>query len=362
MIKVLHIAAIENNPFNGVCVAAPQHALAQQEFAAVGFINIKNIAVEALAGNSVKQIPFTKPFEIRALPEPFNKPDVVIFHECYRPDYLQIARNLRKYDIPYIVMPHGELGKEAQSKKYLKKKAANILLFNRFTNQALAVQCLSQRELQETNFGKKKILITNGVFIPDTRKTSFHDDRVELIYIGRLDAFHKGLDLMVDAVAKVQEVLRQEKVHIDIYGPDRLGRYEHMESLIDKAGVKDVVHMHHEVAGAEKEKLLLEADAFIQTSRFEGMPLGILEALSYGIPCLVTEGTNLSEKVSVYSAGWSAKTDAEDISRAIVRAIKDRQHYPEYGENGRKFVEKEFSWHTIARNAIDTYENLIASK
>ncbi len=356
---ILHIAAIENNPFNGVCVAVPQHVISQKEYAEVGFININKTGIDVLKDYPGTQMDLIEPFDIKKLQAPFNEPNIVVFHECYRPMYLKIAKNLLKNKIPYVVFPHGELGSEAQRKKHIKKILANFLLFNKFTNRASAIICLSKNELESTNFGKRKILITNGVKIPKKKKDCFNNSEIKFIYIGRLDAFHKGLDLMIDAVSLVKGKMIEKNASVDIYGPDLNGRYEHVMSLIKEAGVEQIVNLNHEVSGNLKEQLLLNSDIFIQTSRFEGMPLGILEALSYGLPCLVTEGTNLGEEVLSYNAGWNGGNDSEGIAKAIEKALDEKKLYPSYGNNGRDFVERTFSWPIIGRTAINEYKKIL---
>ena len=114
------------------------------------------------------QMSFVKPFDIKQLPKPFDNPDIVVFHECYRPEYLKIAKNLRKNKIPYVDMPHGELRVEAQKKKHFKKVMANLLLFNDFANHAAAIQCLSNAEMEATHFGRKKFIGSNGISMPLT--------------------------------------------------------------------------------------------------------------------------------------------------------------------------------------------------
>lgn len=90
-------------------------------------------------------------------------------------------------------MPHGELTVMAQRKKWLKKKVANILLFNRFIKSAKALQVLSENELGNTRFKVKKIIGTNGIDVPCNSKQVFSYGAPRFIYIGRLGAQNKRI-------------------------------------------------------------------------------------------------------------------------------------------------------------------------
>ncbi len=357
MMVILHIASIDNSKTSGVCVAVLKHVEAQGRLAETAIINVNGILLSEVK----RQLPYTKAFDIHKLPFPFNRPDLVVFHECYRPEYLGISKDLRKNNIPYVIVPHGELREEAQRKKHLKKMLANFLLFNCFINHAAALQCLSENEIKSTHFGNHIFLGTNGTEIPNTAKDSFHEEGAVFIYIGRYEWQVKGLDLLFDAIKKEAAFLRGNHCRFLLYGPDIYGRFATVSSMVREREICDLVSLQYEIVGTEKQDALLDADIFIQTSRHEGMPIGILEAMSYGLPCLVTEGTSLGAEIANDRAGWVARTDADSIAACIVKAIEDRKQWKILGCNGRNAVKEHFSWQMIAEKALMSYKEILFS-
>lgn len=350
--KIIHIAHIKNDPCSGVDVVVPEHVTAQGRFAGTALLNITNEKIPGVR----RQYAYKKGFSF----DDFS-PNLAVFHEVYRIEYLSLAKALRQKGIPYIIVPHGELNAEAQMKKHLKKSTANLLLFNRFINGAEALQMLSKRELESTDFGKRKFIGTNGINIPEKRKKSFNQSPA-LIYIGRLDAYHKGLDLMLDAIALVRGEMREAGSRLDIYGPDRNGEGEIILNMIKRRKISDLVRLHPAISGEKKAKALLSADLFIQTSRFEGMPMGVLEALSYGLPCVLSEGTTLSQTVEKSGAGFACRNDAKSIALAIKKAMSSASEYEKLSKNATDLIRRDFSWDTVAVETIEKYKDILGEK
>lgn len=352
---ILHVASKADEKSNGASVIVPQHVINQGKYQEVRLVNIRNIP---LAGDLQLEYKGHENFP-DYLEAPFCKPDLVVFHEANYFEYIRLYKNLLKRKIPYIILPHGELTRQALKKKYFKKKLAYLLFFNRFVKHAAALQCLSQNEADNVKFKNFKFIATNGVTMPDEKKTDFSQVGLKIVYVGRLDYYHKGFDIMFEGLQKVGDILRENQVKVDLYGPDLYNRAEKTKELISRFNVGDIVTLNDAVYDDEKRKILLDADIFIQTSRFEGMPLGILEALSLGLPCIVTEGTTLGGVIKSYDAGWVAKTDPDSLSKAIALAIEERGKLSEKSENAVKAAEENFGWDKVVRDALGNYEKIL---
>ena len=358
-LKILHIARLGNEKATGVNVAVPEHVLTQGRYAETFLLNVRDDVINGIEN----QISFVTPGYFSRITEFFGTPDIAVFHEVYVKEFISIAAELNKRKIPYIIIPHGSLTEVSQKKSGLKKAAANVLFFNSFVKNAKAVQCLSEAEKESTKVKNKKFVSSNGVYIPQKIKKDFLlNDGMKFIYIGRLEYYYKGLDLLISAVRLCADFLRENNCRFYIYGTDKNGRFEHIKNLIQENGVSDIVELNHGIFGAEKEDELLSSDCFVQTSRSEGMPLGVLEALSYGIPCLVSYGTRLGEAVESYDLGWACNADAGDIASSIRQAVGERYTLVSKSSKAVEYIRKNYEWDLISANAVKIYENLVENK
>lgn len=347
---ILHIFKSLNRQFAGTDVVIPNHIKAQQSIEFVGCINIANIEIDGVKN----QFDYEKEFKLKNLPTPFNKPDIVVFHQIYVPEYIKISRALRREKIPYIIIPHGSLTTEAQKTKRVKKIIGNIF-FNPFIKGAEAIQCLSEKEKVNTKINIPKFLGTNGCIIPSKQKQLFNTDKIRFVYVGRLEYHIKGLDILLDAFKLLMDSPYKDKCELRIYGPDYQGRYAHVEQMIAERSLNKLVTLNPPVFETDKENVLLESDVFIQTSRTEAMPMGILEALSYGIPCLVTIGTTMGDFIEKYNAGWSAKTNPQSVFENIIRVLNEKDTLSEYSKGATELIATNFAWDKVASDNIKAY-------
>lgn len=352
---ILHIAAISNGSLAGVDVAVPQHVNAQSKNEKVALINITNARIDGIE----QQFEYGAAFDISKLPEPFCKPDLVVFHNTYYVEFLKIAGHLTRKKIPYIIVPHGTLSFVAQSKKKLKKTVANFLFFNKFFRNAQAIQFLSENEMKNSKFNEKGFIGTNGVDVPEVRAARGNKNDIRMVYIGRPEVYIKGIDMMIEAVGKSREMFADKHARLDLYGPNNNGEYKVVESLISKFDVNDLITLNEAVVGKEKREILLGADIFIQTSRSEGMPMSIIEALSYGIPCIVTEGTSLGGVIEKNNAGWVAQTNTDSIAETIKKALSEKNLWTEKSKNAIKLIEENYAWDKVAYETILKYKEIV---
>lgn len=285
-------------------------------------------------------------------------PNVVVFHSIYEPEFLSFSKLLLKKQIPYLVQMHGGLSKEHYKKNHFKKWIANLLLWNRFIKKASCILYLNKAEYENCvikDLNTNYAIIPNGCNIPIIQGfEEHHSDYIDFVFIGRIIVNHKGLDILADAI-KILKDCKIKNIRFSFYGNEIDPDVPILKQFLN--GIEDYASFYGGIYGDAKIERLLKSDVFILTSRYEGMPMGLLEALSYGIPCLVTPGTNMSREIKEANAGWVAEFNAKSISEAIIRATNDIiKGNREKRANAYKLAQK-YSWVEIAQESIRILSN-----
>lgn len=298
------------------------------------------------------------------LPTPFDRPDLVVFHSTYIPVHARIARRLRRAGIPYLLCPRNGMSQRAQDYRRWKKRLGNWLFFDRMVAGASALHCLTPGEAQQVRrWDIPRFVVGNGTAMPEASVLASPGVGRERqwTFLGRLAVEIKGLDLLLDACKRVQACRPGLLPRIAIHGPDCRGGAAWLKERIAALGLNNLIAVGGPLTGQAKSDLLRRSDLFLHTSRFEGHPMAVLEALAHGVPCLLTEATNIAREVAAAGAGWAAETSVEGIAGALETAAGVKpMELRAMGLRARQLVCEQYDWPRIAEKTVAAYQRYAA--
>ena len=357
--NILFISKLSGNLFAGPNNSVPAQIAAQKKYDNVFWYNLREAKRDEWIDIGCKNTNDYPSGRLADLPSPFDKPDLAVIEEVYCHPFSKIIKDLQNSNIPYIVIPRSQLTEKAQKKSESKKKIGNIMYFKSFIKKAAAVQYLSQQEREESEqqWKCRSVVIPNGAKLVQGIKKTHTGDGIKAVYIGRYEKYQKGLDLLIEALDKTQDLLRKNHFHLVMHGVDQMGTVEAMKTAIKEKNLTDIVEIREAVFGEEKTEALKAADIFVLTSRFEGMPMGLIEALAYGLPAIATYGTNMGKEIKAYNAGWVSETTVEGIADSLRSMIADYENADKFSKNAITLAEQ-YSWDRIAEFSHREYENV----
>lgn len=360
---ILHICNLNGNRSAGPTINVPKNIIYGNNYEKVGLYNCSDYELEGILHNNLFTIAKYK--NISSLPFPFNKPDIVVFHGIYIKHYIKVYYELRIKKIPYIIVPRGSLTAAAQNKKGLKKVIGNFLFFNKFVKNAETINFLTDNEHYESKkFRFKNYYINgNGIEIPKNHKKYGSKKRNNFVitFIGRIEWYHKGLDILIEAINYKKEDFRTNNIIFNLYGPDDFNSLKKLNEIIDKYKINDLIKIKKPIFDKEKEQVLLDSDLFIHTSRLEGQPTSVIEAISYGVPVFVTPGTNILKLVKNNKLGYVSEFDYKKIAEGLLNAYQDKKNHHVISKNELLFSEKNFNWNIIVKRNIKEYNKIISN-
>jgi glycosyltransferase involved in cell wall biosynthesis len=271
---------------------------------------------------------------------------VVMTHGCWRfPTRWGVF--LRRKGYRWIAVPHGMLEPWSLKRKAW-KKWVYFQLYERWAlGQADAIRAVSSNELRHLDyfFPKEKLIhIPNGVPkrpMPDKPdRPPFH-----FLFLGRLHA-KKGVYELVQAWS--ESPLRNFWMYrLTIAGPDQ-GERARIEQLIRQKRITNI-DLPGPLYGQEKEALLEKSHFFLLPSHSEGFPTAVLEALSYGLLPLISEGCNFPELLEQKLA-LQVEPDKDSILHGLEQAAQLKfEELTQLCKAGYALVMEQYSLQTIAR-------------
>lgn len=172
---------------------------------------------------------------------------------------------------------------------------------------------------------------------------------VRLLHVGRLER-QKNQRLLIEAVSMIE---RNFSLIIVGGGQLRPG----LDQQVDHHGLAGRVTF---VESSRIDPYFVDADIFVLSSDYEGLPLVILEAMSAGLAVVATDVGGVREAVSDGVSGFLVnRGDASGLSGKLTRLIDDEDLRREFGRNGQRIYRDQFTEQRMCEQTLTVYRTLI---
>jgi len=174
--------------------------------------------------------------------------------------------------------------------------------------------------------------------------------------VGRFSE-EKGFDILVNAWDKV--IGKEPNARLIL-----VGEGQDMQALKELALQNGINHaISFEGNRDDVLDYLVKADVYVLPSRNEGMSNSLLEAMSTGRACVVSDiPANWSVITPAVNGLMFKNNDPDDLAERIVQLLRDARLAEELGANARRTIIDRFSIDVIARTYIQLYSRLIENR
>lgn len=274
--------------------------------------------------------------------------DVLHFHE-FELSFPLFSFFLRK---PKIIHFHGI------DLDFLKRYHLSRTLLKNLAEVYISISRRMENDLVSLGIPMEKIrYLPNGVnsdlFVPRGKKL-----RNSVLFVGRI-TMNKGLHVLLRSLNYINE-----SVHLIVIGPrdwdlqyykDMIRRIEE----INKGGKHEIRFLGALNDQDEIIRWYQKASIFVLPSFREGFPVTPLEALSCETPVIATPVGGIPEVVQNHKNGvLIPPSNPTKLAEAIEYLLNDEGARSKFGQDGRKFVARNFSLKSVAEKLLTIYEEM----
>lgn len=287
-----------------------------------------------------------------------DRSDLFVLSGVFTPAVFAVSRACRRNGIAYVFWPHDPYHPSLFGSRKYAKWLYWRLFERRVLADAAAIQIFAdqQRWLRRLGIETPCIKMANGYAAEDVLPTTdlaWHAERPErLLFVGRFDAYNKGLDILLDAFA---EIAGSTGACLTLQGPHsadlpRLQRRAQALGLDNGRVVFKAPDFTRPAA-----QIIADHDVVLLTSRFEGFSLAALEAMCAARVLLVSEVCALSRYVRAAGCGVVVSPDAASVANGLKQLLAARPQWPRMGLAGRDYALRHFRWGSIAGDLLEQY-------
>jgi glycosyltransferase involved in cell wall biosynthesis len=298
-------------------------------------------------------------------------PDIIHFHHlkpllqyCFMPSYFR--KNAR-----LILTLHGLHihkyqfinGMKARVKKFFRYRLEKILF--RKLDKIITVSKEDQ-EIIRTKFSVLNPLhIPNGIDPLPLRAYSRPKDSLkkDLALPGNPFVFftparfelEKGYDILLQAISLVKDLLDRSNVKFVLAGDGKY--FLSMQALARSLGIAD----HILFLGSRRDiyKLMKASDVLILPSRYEGLPISLIEAAFAELPMIASNTCGIKEVITHGQTGLLFKNESpQDLSNLISQVLNDEYPLKQFAQNALKKASEEYHVNKMTAELVKAYQSV----
>ena len=249
----------------------------------------------------------------------------------------------------YVVQSHGMIIESKRIVIHLVDRLATL----RILRSAAAIFALTEsEEFSLQALAGKAYPVTrliNGV--PQTHLRGRTTGPIEFLFLGRLQARKRPL---VFARAALSIAANYPAAIFTLAGPDE-GELASLKALLATCPEISNVRIEPAVAPGEVLERIAQASVFVLPSVNEPFPMAVLEAMSLGLPVVITESCGLAEYVRDNGAGLVIGESEHQLIQALQFLAKNQRLADEFGANASEVSFKFFSMQAISNTLNKVY-------
>lgn len=330
-----------------------------------------NVSKVEFAGSSV---PFLRHFGFMARSGKLLR-DFDLVHTQYHPDLF--AGNFTRVlsDVPHVFTFHGYApirgwANPIQKLKMFDHVLGTMIALQDGVDEVIAISRYMKRILAGFyGLDNQKItLIYNGVdterYRPDIDGSSLRKkyripDGPLVLYVGRMDPY-KGVQYLLKAVPIVLGDIPSAK--FVIAGGSRFDQVR-LPDITKSNRMREALIFTGYVPENDMPSLYATCDVFCYPSTWEGFGLTPAEAQASAKPVIAFDNCAIPEVVKSGETGILVRSkDHVALGKAIVKLLKDSELRQRMGQEGRRRVQRLFSWDLAVEKTIEVYRRVIQSE